>query len=108
MFHNTTVGPHQNFSASRNMKDFEGKMIESFRKEVGFFAAVVIARSSPMAVVGNGFILAAVWRKTSVRTSFHFLLSGLALTDFLTGLIAQPFFSCNPLYGCKKLDCDTG
>ena len=31
-------------------------------------------------------------RKTSVRTSFHFLLSGLALTDFLTGLIVQPFF----------------
>ena len=46
------------------MKDFEGKMIESFRKEVGFFAAVVIACSSPMAVVGNAFVLAAVWRKT--------------------------------------------
>ena len=109
MFHNTTVGSHQNFSTSRNMKDFEGKMIESFRKEVGFFAAVVIACSSPMAVEGNAFILAAVWRKTSVRTSFYFLLSGFALTDFLTGLIAQPFFfSCKPLYGCKKLDCDTG
>ena len=66
------------------MKDFEGKMIESFRREVGSFAAVVIACSSPMAVVGNAFVLAAVWRKTSARTS-------TALTDFLTGLIAQPF-----------------
>lgn len=98
MFHNMTVGSHQNFSASRNMKDFEGKMIESFRKEVGFFAAVVIACSSPMAVEGNAFILAAVWRKTSVRTSFYFLLSGFALTDFLTGLIAQPFFLAASLF----------
>ena len=103
MFHNTTVGSHQNFSASRNMKDFEGKMIESFRREVGSFAAVVIACSSPMAVVGNAFILAAVWRKTSVRTSFHFLLSGLALTDFLTGLIAQPFLAASLFMDAKNL-----
>ena len=103
MFHNTTVGSHQNFSASRKMKDFEGKMIESFRREVGFFAAVVIACSSPMAVEGNAFILAAVWRKTSVRTSFYFLLSGLALTAFLTGLIAQPFLAASLLMDAKNL-----
>ena len=51
-----------------------------------------------MAVEGNAFILAAVWRKTSVRTSFYFLLSGLALTDFLTGLIVQPFFLAASLF----------
>ena len=28
-----------------------------------------------------------------MRTSFHILLSGLAFTDFCTGLIAQPFYA---------------
>ena len=38
-----------------------------------------------------------------MRTAFHFLLSGLALTDFLTGLIAQPFLAASLLMDAKNL-----
>ncbi|XP_078344060.1 uncharacterized protein LOC144629713 [Oculina patagonica] len=55
--------------------------------------SVVIALLSPVAVAGNALILAAIWKKTFVRTVFHILLSGLAFTDLCTGLIAQPFFA---------------
>ena len=41
--------------------------------------------------MGNAFILAAICKKTFVRTPFHILLSGLAISDLCTGLIAQPF-----------------
>ena len=53
---------------------------------------VVFAVLSPLAVAGNTLTLAAIWKKTFQRTPFHILLSGLALTDLCTGLIAQPFF----------------
>ena len=45
---------------------------------------------SPLAVVANGLILAAIWRKPSLRTPSYVLLAGLALTDLGTGLISQP------------------
>ena len=41
--------------------------------------------------MGNAFILAAICTKKFVRTPFHILLSGLAISDLCTGLIAQPF-----------------
>ena len=65
----------------------------SDRNEFTFSAAVVIALLSAPAVVGNALILATIWRRTFLRTSFHSLLSGLAVTDFLTGLISQPLYA---------------
>ena len=46
-----------------------------------------------MAVVGNALILVTIWKKSFSRTSFHILLSGLALSDFCTGLIAYPTYA---------------
>lgn len=61
--------------------------------EVAFSTSIIIAVLAPVAVVGNALILAAIWKKTFVRTPFHILLSGLAITDLCTGLIAQPFYA---------------
>ena len=63
----------------------------SYSNTVTFWTALLIAVSSPVAVVGNAFILAAICKKTFIRTPFHILLSGLAISDLCTGLIAQPF-----------------
>ena len=52
--------------------------------------AVIIAILSPVAVVGNALVLAAIWRNPSLRTPSYILLSGLAFTDLFTGLITQP------------------
>ena len=41
--------------------------------------------------LGNSLILAAICKKTFVRTTFYILLCGLAISDLFTGLIAQPF-----------------
>ena len=57
--------------------------------------SVVVAILSPLAVVSNGLILAAIWRNPSLRTPSYVLLAGLALTDFGTGLISQPIYVTN-------------
>ena len=43
----------------------------------------------------NALVLGAIWKRTFQRTPFHVLLSGLAITDLCTGLIAQPFTAAN-------------
>ena len=59
--------------------------------------SVVIAVFSPVAVLANALILVAIWKKTFRRTQFHVLLSGLAITDFCTGLIAQPLVAAETM-----------
>ena len=66
-------------------------------KHAKFASYIIIIILSPVAVVGNALILAAIWKKTFQRTSFHVLLSGLAITDLCTGLITQPFLAGNGL-----------
>ncbi|KAL9958821.1 hypothetical protein ACROYT_G035886 [Oculina patagonica] len=67
-----------------------------------FATATVLAVLAPVAVAGNALILAAIWKKTFVRTPFHILLSGLAVTDLCTGLIAQPLSAAATLvYGAN-------
>ena len=63
----------------------------SFYYTASFSTALLIAITSPVAVAGNALILAAIWKKTFVRTAFHILLSGLLIADLCTGLVAQPF-----------------
>ena len=55
----------------------------------------VIVVFAPVAVVGNAVVLAAIWKRSFQRTTFHILLSVLALTDLCTGissaLISVPY-----------------
>ena len=76
-----------------SVDDCSDRNLDSPGNELTFSAAVVIALLSAPAVVGNALILATIWRRTFLRTSFHSLLSGLAVTDFLTGLISQPLYA---------------
>ena len=80
----------QTFFLSCNSAD-DNRTSASYSDAATFSTALVIAVSSPVAVVGNALILAAICKKTFVRTPFHILLSGLAISDLCTGLIAQPF-----------------
>ena len=73
------------------------KNLDSAGNELTFSTAVVIALLSVPAVAGNALILATIWRRTFLRTSFHSLLSGLAVTDLLTGLISQPLYASSHL-----------
>ena len=45
---------------------------------VALSTSIVIAFLSPLAVVGNALVMAAIWRKTSLRTPSHIILCGLA------------------------------
>ena len=65
--------------------------------EVLLLALVAIAILSPVAVVGNAFVLAAIWRNPSLRNPSYILLAGLAFTDLCTGIITEPFFAANAL-----------
>ena len=82
---------------SENEQNSTSKNLDSDGSELTFSTAVVIALLSVPAVAGNALILATIWRRTFLRTSFHSLLSGLAVTDFLTGLISQPLYASSHL-----------
>lgn len=58
---------------------------------------VAVALLSPVAVMGNGLVLAAIWRNPSFRTPSYILFAGLAIIDFCTGLITQPLYITNEL-----------
>ena len=59
---------------------------------VALSTSLVIAFLSPLAVVGNSLVMAAIWRNTSLRTPSYIILSGLAVTDLCTGVITEPFY----------------
>ena len=67
-----------------------------------FASYIIISSLSPVAMVGNALILAAIWKKTFQRTAFHILLSGLAVTNVCTGLITQPFLAAGVLLHFTK------
>ena len=58
-----------------------------------FASSIVFLVLSPVAVVANALILAAIWKRTFQRTWLFVLLSGLAFSDFCTGLIVQPLLA---------------
>ena len=68
--------------------------------------SVVLAVLSPVAVVGNILIMAVILRNQTLRTPSYILLSGLAFTDFCTGLITQPLFVASRLI-CFESSQDT-
>ena len=60
-------------------------------------ASAVIVLLSPIAVAGNGLVLAAIWKNPTLRTPPYILLCCLAFTDLCTGLITQPFYVATEL-----------
>ena len=74
-------------------------------------ACVVTLLLAPFTVTGNAYILAAIWRNPSLRAPSYVLLAGLAVTDFCTGLLSQPFFAVYKLAeitGNKTMRCVAG
>ena len=61
-------------------------------RSITIFTCVTVACSSPVAVVGNALVLAAICRNSSLRTPSYIFLAGLALTDFGSGILGQPFY----------------
>ena len=47
---------------------------------------------SPVAVLGNGLVLAVIWKFSQLHTNSNILIFSLATTDILVGLIVQPSF----------------
>ena len=93
----TTCSSPDNVSITSSLDDGE-RMCNSCNHAI-FASYIVNIIFSPVAVMGNALILASIWKKTFQRTPFHILLSGLAICDFCTGLIAQPLIAApNLLY----------
>ncbi|XP_020622052.1 olfactory receptor 4F21-like [Orbicella faveolata] len=72
---------------------------------------VVTSLLAPITVIGNAFILVAIWKNPSLRTPSYVLLAGLSFTDFCSGLLTQPFYvvyKLAELAGWRKLICIAG
>ena len=80
--------------------DTKGRSSAMFAVFMSVLVAVTLL--SPVAVVGNGLVLVAIWRNPALRTPSYILLTGLAITDFCTGLITQPLYITNELTNLLK------
>ncbi|XP_078344062.1 uncharacterized protein LOC144629717 [Oculina patagonica] len=87
------------FLASKN--EIQGRLYDKISLDRTTFAracktastlssSVALALSSPVTVTLNALVLAAIWRKPSLRTTSYILLAGLAFTDFCSGLVNHP------------------
>ena len=52
-----------------------------------------------IAIIGNSFVIVAIWKTPTLRSPFMILLCSLAVSDFLVGLVAQPLFIAVELKG---------
>lgn len=53
---------------------------------------IIAGALAPPAVLGNGLILAVIFRTPALRTPPYVLLAGLSFTDLCTGLIIHPLY----------------
>ena len=94
---NSTLKPFTNDTLSLCFLDSVPRNRSSVFHAVTFSTLVITAILSPVAVSGNGLIMAAIWRNQSLRTPTYVLLRGLAFIYLCTGLIIQPFFVAGEL-----------
>ena len=59
---------------------------------ITIFSCVTMALSSPVAVMGNALVFAAILRNPSLRTPSFIFLGGLTLADLGVGVLGQPFY----------------
>ena len=91
MSKNTTVCVSYS-NVSRHLDDDGEDHSVTLHSKIAWSVSIAVVILSPVAVVGNALVLAAIWRNPSLRTPSYILLAGLAFTDFCTGLITQPFY----------------
>ena len=94
---NNTTHFFRQLSFNTSNSDFVTKEHNFALHRVNLSLVILIALLLPVAVIANGLVLAAIWRKPSLRTPSYILLAGLAFTDFCTGLISQPLWIANAL-----------
>ncbi|KAK2561661.1 hypothetical protein P5673_015013, partial [Acropora cervicornis] len=70
---------------------FVGQVVHGCFFQFTQISSIVFIVLSSVALVANSLILVAIWKGRSERTWFHIFLGGLALCDFCTGLLVQPF-----------------
>ncbi|XP_078344174.1 uncharacterized protein LOC144629832 [Oculina patagonica] len=100
IFHLTSVLATDCFAMYHNVTNSSTK--PPLIRNSAFYAStlsssVLYAIFSPVTVIGNALVCAAIWRNPSLRTPSYILLAGLAFTDFCTGLIVLPSFVANGL-----------
>ena len=85
-----------NSSGREHLSNFTDGSPEKTTRSIYYIAPltamVFLAILSPVAVAANSLLFAVIWRNPLLRTPSYILLSGLALTDFITGLILQPVY----------------
>lgn len=101
MFNNVTESP---VNGSHKACSWYGitKNHSTIYYAIALSASIIIAVLSPVAVIGNALITAAIWKNRSLRTPSYIFLCSLAFTDLCTGLVSQPFHTAIILLCLKR------
>ena len=71
--------------------------------EVSIATSIVNSLTMILALVANGLVIVAVWTSRALHSPSNILVSCLAVTDLLTGLITQPLFILSHIARIKGL-----
>ena len=91
MCNNGTCSPSEITLSPCSLDGIETNRSSTFQA-VALSTSVIIAILLPIAVAGNGLVLAAIWKNPSLRTPSYTILAWLAFTDLCTGLFNKPFY----------------
>ena len=87
------------------MNDNDGdKNISATQKNIAVINSVINTPLILISVIGNSLVLVAILKTPSIRTPSMILISSLAVSDLLVGVLAQPLFIANKFKSLTEKD----
>ena len=87
------------------MDDNDGdKNISATHKNIAVINSVINTPLILISIIGNSLVLAAILKTPSIRTPSMIMISSLAVSDLLVGVMAQPLFIANKFKSLTEKD----
>ena len=81
-----------------------GKNISATQKNIAVVNSVINTPLILISIIGNSLVLAAILKTPSIRTPSMIMISSLAVSDLLVGVMAQPLFIANKFKSITEKD----
>jgi len=90
---------------SEKMNNNDGdKNISATQKNIAVVNSVINTPLILISIIGNSMVLAAILKTPSIRTPSMIMISSLAVSDLLVGVMAQPLFIANKFKSLTEKD----
>lgn len=84
--------------------NYGDKNISATQKNIAVINSVINTPLILISIIGNSLVLAAILKTPSIRTPSMIMISSLAVSDLLVGVMAQPLFIANKFKSLTEKD----